>query len=307
MIRSPLLWMLLLLVPAAAPSASSAPVFLTGDVFWPAPGESPAFAAGGAGLVTLRGTVPNAVLGPARVQDSYRAIDVSRSASVARMLVQGLRAQVGDSCIRAHAEQLIVRDTHCTMVGGPQSGGVNMPFGLEVLAADHVSISDSSFSGFQWQAPPQRYWNGDGITIERDVSSVEFHRVSANDNSDAGFDVRPFASISEASAAGNCRNFRFWSGAEAGTLTSGDVRKRGGISSCSGIWLNGAPDGARPQLHVRKLVVRMHRPGTIIEVETGPADIRIDECDIQAPRGSIMIQFDRAPGRVRLGKHCAIG
>lgn len=312
MIRSPLLWMLVLLVPVAPRTAAAqhpvhaAPTFLTGDVAWPDRGEYGSFDAGGAELVTLRGTVANAVIGPAEVRNAYRAVYVSRAATVAQMLVQGLRAEVSDACVRAHADQLIVRDTHCTMTGGPQSGGVNMPFGLNVTSARHVSVSDSSFNGFQWQAPPERYWNGDGITIEQDVSSVEFHRVSANDNSDAGFDVRPFATLSQASASGNCRNFRFWSGAEAGTLTSGEIRKRGGISSCSGIWLNGAAAGVPPRLHVRKLVVRMQRPGTIIEVETGPADIRIDECDIQAPRGSVMIDFDRAPGRVQLGRGCAI-
>lgn len=306
MYRSPLLWMLVLLAPTSHLPSPAAPVFLTGDVDWPGTGESASFAPGGAGLVTLRGNVPNAVIGPAFVRDSYRAVDVSRSASVARMLVHGLRAEVTDACIRAHADQIIVRDTHCTMTGGPQQGGVNMPFGLEILSARRVLVRDSSFSGFQWTAPANRYWNGDGITIERDVESAEFDRVSANDNSDAGFDVRPFARLSHASASGNCRNFRFWSGADAGTLVSGEVRKRGGISSCSGIWLNGASGGPRPQLHVRKLVVRMRRPGTIIEVETGPADIRIDECDIQAPRGSVMIDFDRAPGRVALGKGCAV-
>lgn len=307
MIRSPLLWMLALVLPSSHVPLPAAPVFLTGDVAWPDRAQASSFDPGGAELVTLRGAVPNAVIGPAQVRNSYRAVDVSRSASVARLLVQGLRAEVTDACIRAHAEQMIVRDTHCRMTGGPQSEGVNMPFGLEVTSARHVSVSDSSFDGFQWQAPPERYWNGDGITIERDVSSVEFHRVSANDNSDAGFDVRPFAELSEASASGNCRNFRFWSGATAGTLVSGEVRKRGGISSCSGIWLNGATGGARPQLRVRKLVVRMRHPGTVIEVETGPADIRIDQCDIQAPRGSVMVRFDRGPGRVQLGKGCAIG
>ena len=88
-------------------------------------------------------------------------------------------------------------------------------------------------------------WNGEGVSIERGVAGVQFRRVSANHNTDAGFDLKPFAIMSDVSAANNCRNFRFWSGGDVGTLTTGDVVKRGGTSSCSGIWLSGSQDGSR--------------------------------------------------------------
>ena len=42
----------------------------------------------------------------------------------------------------------------------------------------------------------------------------------------------------------------------------------------------------------------------IIEVENGPADIEIDECDIRAPEGSEMIHFENGAGEVRLGRGC---
>ena len=281
--------------------------FLTGDVDWPGAARNAAiFSAGPEDVVTLRGLVPNAAIGPAIVTDSHRAVDVSRSAVVGRFAVDGLNAHVTAGCVRTHADVVVVRNTHCEMTGGPQTGGVNMPFGLEILAAKTVSIEDSSFNGFQWRAPPYRYWNGDGVTIERDVAAVQFRRVSADDNTDAGFDVRPFALMSDVSASGNCRNFRFWSGGEVGTLTTGNSVKRGGISACSGIWLNGSITGARPTLHIRKLIVRMTRPGMIVEVETGPADIQIDECDIVAPAGTSMITFERGAGEVRLGRGCKL-
>ena len=62
--------------------------------------------------------------------------------------------------------------------------------------------------------------------------------------------------------------------------------------------------GPRPRLHIQKLIVRMKRPGTIVEVETGPADIAIDSCDIKAPVGTRMIEFDKGAGEVRLGRGC---
>jgi hypothetical protein len=244
------------------------------------------------------------MIGPATVRDAYRMVYVSRSADVGRFAVDGVRASVTYSCIRAHADVVVVRNLHCTMTGGPQTGRVNMPFGLNITAGKSVSVEDSSFNNFQWRAPSNRYWNGDGITIEAGVAGVQFRRVTANDNTDAGFDVRPFALMSDVSASGNCRNFRFWSGGDVGTLTTGDAVKRGGTSACSGIWLNGAASGPRPKLHIRKLVVRMTRPAMIFEVETGPADIEVDECDIQAPAGTSMIKFEKGAGQVRLGRGC---
>ena len=77
--------------------------------------------------------------------------------------------------------------------------------------------------------------------------------------------------------------------------------KRGGTSSCSGIWLNGSEDGPRIRLHIKKLIVRMCRPGTIIQVENGPADIEIDECDIRAPAGTDMTDSKRAAAKFDWG------
>jgi hypothetical protein len=299
--------LILALTLSADSGAESHAISLTGEVAWP--GAQRGAAIEGSpddDVVTLQGNVPTAAIGPATVRGAYRVVYVSREATVGRFAVDGLNAQVTYSCIRAHAEVIVIRNMRCAMRGGPQTGRVNMPFGLNITAAKTVSIEDSSFDGFQWRAPANRYWNGDGITIERDVAGVQFRRVTANDNTDAGFDVRPFALMSDVSASGNCRNFRFWSGGDVGALTTGDSVKRGGTSACSGIWMNGSETGARPKLHIRKLIVRMSRPGMIFEVETGPADIEVDECDIEAPRGTTMITFEKGAGEVRLGRGCRL-
>ena len=235
----------------------------------------------------------------------YRAIDVAGSASLGRFEAHDIDAKVNADCIRAHADVVVVRRARCAMTGDPQVGRINMPFGLQVTSARTVLVEDSSFEGFQWRAPDFRFWNGEGVSIERGVGG-QFRRVMANNNTDAGFDLKPFAIMSDVSAASNCRNFRFWSGGDAGTLTTGDVVKRGGTSSCSGIWLSGSQDGSRIRLHIKKLVVRMSRPAMIIEVENGPADVEIDECDIRAPAGSQMIRFENGAGEVRLGRGCQV-
>jgi len=299
--------LILALTLSADSAAESHAVSLTGSVAWPGLDRGAAIEGSpDDDVVILEGNVPSAAIGPATVRDAYRVVYVSREATVGRFAVDGLSAQVTYSCIRAHADVVVVRNMRCAMTGGPQSGRVNMPFGLNITAARTASIEDSSFDGFQWRTASNRYWNGDGITIERDVAGVQFRRVTANDNTDAGFDVRPFALMSDVSASGNCRNFRFWSGGDVGTLTTGDAIKRGGTSACSGIWLNGSTTGPRPRLHIRKLIVRMTRPAMIFEVETGPADIEVDECDIEAPAGTTMITFEKGAGEVRLGRGCRL-
>lgn len=300
---------LLLLLPAGSQLVARAGVSLTGDtIVWPGtlPSSMATYSAGDSNVATVDGIVTSAMMGPAMVRSSYRAIDVSGSASVGRFEAHDIDAKITADCIRAHADVVVVRRARCQMTGEPQVGRINMPFGLQVTSARTVLVEDSSFDGFQWRASDYRFWNGEGVSIERGVAGVQFRRVTANNNTDAGFDLKPFAIMSEVSAANNCRNFRFWSGGDAGTLTTGDVLKRGGTSSCSGIWLNGSKDGPRFKLHIKKLVVRMSRPAMIIEVENGPADIEIDECDIRAPQGSEMIRFESGAGKVRLGRGCQI-
>jgi hypothetical protein len=281
-------------------------ITLTGEASWPAATSRKVVDGGGDEVVNLQGLVPTAVIGPAIVRNAYQVVRVDRSASVGHLEVRGIEAQVTDACIRAHADVVLIRNTHCTMTGGPQVRDVNMPFGLHIASAKQVLIEDSSFNGFQWRAAPDRYWNGEGVTIERPVADAVFRRVTANNNTDAGFDVKAHVVMSDVSAEGNCRNFRFWSGADVGTLTAGDTVKRGGSSSCEAIWLSGSSSGPRPRLHISKLVVRMTVPGTIIEVQNGPVDIQIDECDIDAPEGTSMIRFEATRGELILGRGCEV-
>src|SRR5690348_11849340 len=103
-------------------------IFLTGDITWPGlTAGAVVYTAGDDDVVTLRGGVPSASIGPFTVRDSHRAIDVSSSATVGRLAVSSLDAQVTGGCIRARADVVVVRNIHCVMIDGPQSGGVNMP------------------------------------------------------------------------------------------------------------------------------------------------------------------------------------
>lgn len=289
----------------SAPVAGHFPVIVTGSARWP--GNTALDAAHTDNVFELHGTVSNTAIGPVFIRNAFRAIDTSSDADVNQFTVEGLTAEVTGGCIRTHGRNIVIRNTRCTMVGGPQHGDVNIPFGLQVTSGNRIVVENSHFDGFTWEAPPWRYWIGEGISIERGVEGVTLRNVAADGNTDAGFDIKPFARLDQVSASGNCRNFRFWSGADAVRLTAGETVKRGGNTSCSAIWLNGSAIGVRPRLHIHEFSVRMTRGDAIIIVENGPADIILDTCDIQAPSNIPLVRFNDGQGRLTLGRGCRRG
>ena len=116
--------LILMLTLSADLAAESHAVSLTGEVAWP--GIAPGAAIEGSpdgDVVTLEGMVPSAAIGPATVRDAYRVVYVSREATVGRFAVDGLSAEVTYSCIRAHADVVVVRNMRCVMTGDLRAGG----------------------------------------------------------------------------------------------------------------------------------------------------------------------------------------
>ncbi|MEO6381856.1 MAG: hypothetical protein ABIO35_07635 [Nitrobacter sp.] len=247
--------------------------------------------------------VNGARVGPVEIVNAYEAVETHPKAQVSDLVIDGVNAAVQRGCVRVIGERVVVRNLRCTMVGGPQSDIRNLPFGLHVRGGQHIQVENSVFSGFQWAGSGNAYWNGDGVSVERNVSDISLTDVTADNNTDAGFDIKSWARLDRVSASGNCRNFRFWAGAEVGTMTVGEVVKRGGSSSCMGVWVGGGKHGVPPRLTIETLVVRMREPADIIRVEGGPASISIARCDIQAPRSAKLLRLTAA-SQVTLGPTC---
>jgi len=256
------------------------------------------------GVVALRGAIRGGRIGPVTISGAYRAIETSKTASVSDLVVDGLMGHVQRECYRVRGDRITIRNVHCDMIDGPQKSP-NLPEGLHIEAGSDILVERSSFKGFQMTIPGNRYWNGDGIAAERDVSGLTIRDVVADDNTDAGFDIKPPVKMDQVSASGNCRNFRLWSDSEIGTMTVGNSIKRGPKTTCAGLWVKGDAT-AQPVVRVRKLVVRMTKPGDIIRIEEGPANLTIDECDIQAPPGSTLIVAVSKAGKVQLGRGCRV-
>jgi hypothetical protein len=272
------------------------------------PFDRPHRGGGGGGqkvAIVLSGATNGETIRPGVIDGAYRAIGMAKDAEVAGLTVDGMQARVVRDCIRIIGERIVLRDVHCSMLPGPQMSMHEMPEGLHIQRGSNITIEHSSFTGFQMMLGPKDYWNGDGIAAEKPVSDLTFRDVISNDNSDAGFDIKPPVSMDRVSASGNCRNFRFWSDADIGTITVGDVDWRGGSSRCAGIWVAGS-DTSRPKIHIRNLIVDASKPLDIIKVAKGAADITIDHCVIHAPKGTHLLGVPNPGGPINADRTCRI-
>lgn len=275
---------------------------------WPAAHSPPPHysAAGEKTAILLRGAVTDARVRPVVIDGAYRAIGMAKDAAVSGLVVDGLRARVMRECIQIRGDHLTLRNVHCSMTGAPKDSMHELPEGIRIQSGSDVRIENSSFDGFQMRLGPKQYWNGDGVAVERDVTGLVLRDVSADNNTDAGFDIKPAVTMDRVSASGNCRNFRFWSNAQIGTITVGGVTSRGGSSHCAGIWIAGTRSGARPSIHIRNLIVTSPGPLNIIAVNDGAADITIDHCIIHAPPGSKLVKMNSQAGRISADGSCRI-
>lgn len=263
---------------------------------------------GGNAVIVLRDQVHGARISGVSIVNAQRAIETNRGADVADLIVDGLDGRIQRECFRVRGDRIVVRNAHCSLVGGPRQGMRNLPGGVHVEGGSDILIEDSSFTGFQMVGGDQQYLNGDGVSAERPVRGLTIRNVTADNNSDAGFDIKPAVTMDGVSATGNCRNYRFWNDADIGTMTVGDVIKRGGSNSCFGIWVRGARAGdpaAATAITIRRLIVATTRPTTIIKVEDGAADIRIDQCDIARTAGGLIVSVGNpASQKISLGRGC---
>ena len=137
-----------LLLPARGfPARRSSGGFLTGDaVVWPdaLSASSAIYSAGDSNVATVDGIVTSAMMGPATVRDSYRAIDVGGSASVGRFEAHDIDAEVNAaaSARMRTSSSFAARVVHDR---SPQVGRVNMPFGLQVASGENRSGRGQQF------------------------------------------------------------------------------------------------------------------------------------------------------------------
>jgi serralysin len=82
------------------------------------------------------------------------------------------------------------------------------------------------------------YWNGDGFVAERGTYGIRFEDTRANNNTDAGYDVKARnVAFVRATASGNKRNFRLWgSGIRMSSSRGANPIRRGGGGTQAQVW-----------------------------------------------------------------------
>jgi hypothetical protein len=291
-----------LLAVSAGEAQLQFPIRLQSGESWPARGPVGTIEiAGPKPAILFAGDVVGARIGPVHIVGAYRAIETARNANVSDLIVDGLRGEVLRECFRIRGKTIVVRNSYCTQYGGARTRLGDLPEGLHVESGSNILVENSRFDGFQYVKEPTRYWNGDGIAAERDVDGLIIRNVTANDNTDAGFDIKPPVTMDGVSAEGNCRNYRFWSDARVGTLTLGGTVHRGGTSPCSGIWIKGDDD--KPALiEISRLRVRTFGQSPLLVVEHGRAMVRIVKCELATKAQLVAYVQNRED--LRLGSGC---
>lgn len=230
--------------------------------------------------IRIKGTVENATIGPVLIEGAKFGVLTDSGAVVRNLTVSDLHAselQREGIRLRGTVNQVTIRNFSLKMRAQKQVSP-DLPVGITLYEGANISISDGMASGFQMVDVSGTYTNGDGISSERAVDSLLIERVTATDNSDAGFDLKSTNTfLYDTRAERNKRNYRFWGTVTTGTITSVDPLVN---SIAAHVW---AGNGA--EVHIAKLVAKSSNTMPILYLD-GAKSVTIDECVLEVPAGT---------------------
>lgn len=192
-------------------------------------------------LIQLEGTVNSATIRKVRTLDGYEAIRAGRgdltASSITNILIEDFtceRARRSCGWWRGEGANITIRRATLRGDGEPHKLIGDLEEGMAFQTNyKGVLIEDSTCSGFEMLEIPGEYTNGDCWAMEREVVDVTFRRVTGDNNTDAGFDLKTAnVRLEDVSASNNGRNFRLWAGATGTTATCGNW-----TGAC--LWMNG--------------------------------------------------------------------
>lgn len=247
----------------------------------------------GGRAISARGKVESSTVGPVNVVgasyafytwgDSYlRGLEMS-NIKVTESRREGIR-------LRGDVAGATVRNFSIHMRDEPQSG-TNLPEGIKIDNGENILIQDGCTSGFKMVEVEGEYTNGDGISAERPVNNLTIRRVWANDNSDAGFDLKSNNTyLYDTRAERNFRNYRFWTKATTGTIYSADPGQ-------AHVWI-----GAGAVVVIDKLIAKSSTDIYVLWADNAAKSITIGSCELDVPnakkffRGSSSTKLVLGPG-----------
>jgi len=257
------------------------------------------------GAIALRNGQP-----PTRITGAYRVIETTPDTVARNVVIDGLVGddlQRGGIRLRGHLTNITIRNSEFRFRREPQVAP-HLPACLEIgdkgdSRIEGLLIQNVTCEGFQMTREPNKYWNGDGPAIESNVSGVVIDNLVSRNSTDGCADIKPIFRATRMVLGGCKLQLRAWRGGEVDELQIETPIRRGGRGAVGGIWLRGNALEP-PSLHIHKLIVRFSSSSPIFVVAEGPANIRVDECDIQAPAGTPWTTATHPMMRWDLGPSC---
>lgn len=216
--------------------------------------------------------------------------DQKNKPTVSNLTVQRIRAGFTKRGIRLRygSNGIVIRDFQLTHLGPNRARG-DIPVGIGIVDQVHnVVIERGLIENVLTELSDQKkYWNADGISMERGVRDVVVRDVVIRNCSDGGIDSKATnVFIDRVRVEGCTRNLRLWEDAKIGTFESVNPYKHGGIGGAAHIGLyNGVS-----AVSIKKLIIRSNKQTPVFLMEgNAPATVVVDSYDIKTPRGTPLI------------------
>ena len=243
--------------------------------------------------INAAGTIESSTVGPVNVTGASYAFFTWNDSYIRNLAISNIKvteARREGIRLRGNVDGVTIRDFSIRMRDVPETGS-NLPEGIKISEGQNIVIEDGCISNFKMVEVAGTYTNGDGIAAERPVNNLTIRRVSANDNSDAGFDLKSNNTFMyDTRAERNFRNYRFWTKATTGTIYSADPRQ-------AHVWI-----GADAVVVIDKLVAKSSTDIYVLWADNAARSITVRSCDLDVPnaraffRGSSATELILGPG-----------
>jgi hypothetical protein len=248
----------------------------------------------GGRAISARGSIESSTVGPVNIVNAGYAFYTDKSSVIRNVAISNFKATQARRegiRLRGNLDGVTIRNFFIQMQDQPQTG-TDLPEGIAIFNGQNIVIEDGCSSGFKMVPVLGTYTNGDGISAERPVNNLTIRRVTANDNSDAGFDLKSNNTfLYDTHAERNFRNYRFWTKATTGTIYSADPGQ-------AHVWI-----GANAVVVIDKLVAKSTSDDVyVLWADNTAKSITVRSCELDVPnarkffRGSTTTQLILGPG-----------
>lgn len=248
----------------------------------------------GGRAISALGKIAGSTIGPVNVRGAYSALYMDDNSEIRSLAVSNInvtQSQREGIRVRGNVDGVTICNFSIRMRAEPQSG-THLPGGIPIYSGKNIAITDGAISGFKMVPVAGEYTNGDGISSERPVDYLTIARVTSNDNSDGGFDLKSdHTYLYDTVAERNFRNYRFWTWVTAGTIRSVNPVQ-------AHIWV-----GSGAEVVIDKLIATSVTPVYVLWLEPDAKSVTIRSCELNVPAGTRFFKKG-STAKLNLGPGC---